>query len=144
MRPFQSHPEWVDAILNSSDARSQAAFILHLDNHWLPLRKFGSTKRWYNLNSFLPQPEWISNTYLALVLQQAEKEGYSVFVVRSNSKAWEVAESAGYMGDTPQDEGVGALPDCEADRVALGLNDPTGRGASFAAGQATSCELLML
>lgn len=44
------------------------------------------------------------------------------------------------MGDTPQDEGVGALPDCEADRVALGLNDPTGRGASFATGQATSCE----
>lgn len=72
------------------------------------------------------------------VLQQAEKEGYSVFVVRSNSKAWEIAESAAYMGDEQQDEGVGSLPECETDRVALGLGEPTGRGANFGSGQASS------
>jgi hypothetical protein len=30
---------------------------------------------WFNLNSFLPAPEWVSKMYLGMVLQQAEAEG---------------------------------------------------------------------
>ncbi|CAE6444761.1 hypothetical protein ACGC1H_006873 [Rhizoctonia solani] len=73
MRPYQAVPD------------TQLAFILNLEQHWFTLRRFGHPGRkghWFNLNSFLESPEWVGNTYLAMVLQQAEKEGYSVFVVR--------------------------------------------------------------
>ncbi|EUC66948.1 josephin-domain protein [Rhizoctonia solani AG-3 Rhs1AP] len=73
MRQYQAVPD------------TQLAFILNLEQHWFTLRRFGHPGRkghWFNLNSFLESPEWVGNTYLAMVLQQAEKEGYSVFVVR--------------------------------------------------------------
>ncbi|KAJ1304888.1 hypothetical protein OPQ81_006022 [Rhizoctonia solani] len=64
---------------------TQLAFFLNRQQHWFTLRRFGHPQRkghWFNLNSFLDSPEWVGNTYLGTVLQQAEKEGYSVFVVR--------------------------------------------------------------
>ncbi|CUA69756.1 Ataxin-3 [Rhizoctonia solani] len=73
MRQFQAVPD------------TQLAFVLNLEQHWFTLRRFGHPGRkghWFNLNSFLESPEWVGNTYLAMVLQQAEQEGYSVFVVR--------------------------------------------------------------
>ncbi|KAJ1304886.1 hypothetical protein OPQ81_006020 [Rhizoctonia solani] len=73
MRPYQAVPD------------TQLGFVLNLDQHWFTLRRFGHPRRnghWFNLNSFLESPEWVGNTYLGMVLQQAEKEGYSVFVVR--------------------------------------------------------------
>ncbi|KAH7339919.1 Josephin-domain-containing protein [Rhizoctonia solani] len=73
MRPYQAVPD------------TQLAFVLNLEQHWFTIRRFGHPKRkghWFNLNSFLESPEWVGNTYLGMVLQQAEKEGYSVFVVR--------------------------------------------------------------
>ncbi|KAG6865365.1 hypothetical protein C0991_003142 [Blastosporella zonata] len=36
---------------------------------------------WFNLNSFLSEPEWVGKLYLGMVLQQAENEGYSVFAI---------------------------------------------------------------
>ncbi|CAE7204876.1 unnamed protein product, partial [Rhizoctonia solani] len=64
---------------------TQMGFVLNLEQHWFTIRRFGHPRRkghWFNLNSFLESPEWVGNTYLGMVLQQAEKEGYSVFVVR--------------------------------------------------------------
>ncbi|CED82006.1 Ataxin 3/Josephin [Phaffia rhodozyma] len=76
LRPHWDRPE------------DQQAFILNLDSHWFTLRRFGGRKdRWYNLNSFFSQPAWVSPTYLTMVLNQAESEGYSVFVVRPRSSA---------------------------------------------------------
>ncbi|TFK44721.1 Josephin-domain-containing protein [Crucibulum laeve] len=79
MRPYQDHPH------------TQLAFILNLEQHWFTLRRFGSAVadinndpgdgHWFNLNSFLAEPEWVSKTYLGMVLQQAEAEGYSVFAI---------------------------------------------------------------
>ncbi|KZT10685.1 Josephin-domain-containing protein [Laetiporus sulphureus 93-53] len=76
MRPFQQYPHM------------QLAFILNLQQHWYTLRRFGidppdpdHVGHWFNLNSFLQQPEWISKLYLDMVLQQAETDGYSVFAV---------------------------------------------------------------
>ncbi|KAG8864565.1 hypothetical protein FRB96_005068 [Tulasnella sp. 330] len=74
MRPFQAQPEL------------QPAFVLNLDSHWYTLRRFGPVAldfHWFNLNSLLKRPEYVSNTLLAMTLQQAEAEGYSVFVVRA-------------------------------------------------------------
>src|ERR1700682_1579967 len=56
------------------------AFICNLYNHWLTLRKIGSS--WYNMNSLLPfGVEVISNTYLSIYLHQLLQEKYSIFVV---------------------------------------------------------------
>lgn len=61
------------------------AFILNLNQHWFALRRFGPAEpnldddlgdgHWFNLNSFLPAPEWVGKLYLGMVLQQAETEG---------------------------------------------------------------------
>ncbi|KAG8999983.1 hypothetical protein FRB95_011489 [Tulasnella sp. JGI-2019a] len=94
MRPFQAQPEYVR---NTFPARSKAlmvvttphrlqpAFVLNLDSHWFTLRRFGPVSldfHWFNLNSLSKKPEFVSNTLLGMTLQQAETEGYSVFVVR--------------------------------------------------------------
>ena len=66
-------------------SRKIPAFILNLEQHWFTLRRFGDASPlievdegnglWFNLNSFLPSPEWLSKTYLGMVIQQAEAEG---------------------------------------------------------------------
>ncbi|KAF8893769.1 Josephin-domain-containing protein [Infundibulicybe gibba] len=104
MRPFQDHPQ------------TQLAFILNLEQHWFTLRRFGSADsgvdsneggHWFNLNSSLPNPEWVSKLYLGMVLQQAEADGYSVFVV------------------TPGDPSAPTtLPRTDADEIAATLDEP--------------------
>lgn len=98
---------------------------MNLSQHWLPLRRFaGSTDRWYNLNSLLVSPEWLSSTYLSLAINTAEDEGHSVFVVRK----------AGDRGE--QENGFSALPECQADLMGLQLGSPSSRGAGrFGDGQ---------
>ncbi|KAJ3188784.1 Ataxin-3 [Gaertneriomyces sp. JEL0708] len=60
----------------------EQAFICNLQEHWFSLRKFGgSARRWYNLNSAFNEPEYVSETYLGLLLAQLTNEGYSIFVV---------------------------------------------------------------
>ena len=77
----------------------EVAFILNLAEHWFCLRRFGnSVDRWYNLNSVNAEPEHVSKTYLGMLLNQMENEGYSIFVVVGN-----VAESDadGYCNNVP-------------------------------------------
>lgn len=63
----------------------EAAFVLNLDSHWFTIRSFGTTSQfWYNLNSFLAEPQWIGTNYLGTLLHTAESEGYSVFVVQAS------------------------------------------------------------
>ena len=59
---------------------SQMAFVLNHQQHWFTLRRFGSLENpgsghWFNLNSFLKEPEWVGKLYLGMVLSQAEDEG---------------------------------------------------------------------
>lgn len=66
---------------------AQLGFVLNLEQHWYALRRFGETSpdpdinlhhsvgHWFNLNSSLERPEWISKLYLGMVLQQAEADG---------------------------------------------------------------------
>ncbi|KAF8798698.1 Josephin-domain-containing protein [Phlegmacium glaucopus] len=98
--------------------QTQLGFILNLQQHWFTLRRFGNASanvdqdegdgHWFNLNSFLPQPEWVGKLYLGMVLQQAEAEGYSVFAVTQADP------------DSPL-----ALPRTEADMIASTLPEPT-------------------
>ncbi|KAJ8076493.1 hypothetical protein PM082_000916 [Marasmius tenuissimus] len=76
MRAYQDHPH------------TQQAFILNYQEHWYTLRRFGiddSNGHWFDLNSLLPAPKWVGRLYLGMVLQQAEADGYSVFVIRPAS-----------------------------------------------------------
>jgi ataxin-3 len=68
---------------------TQLAFILNYQQHWFTLRRFGPAVanldldpgdgHWFNLNSFLPAPEWVGKLYLGMVLQQAEADGMFLF-----------------------------------------------------------------
>lgn len=71
--------------------RNERAFICHYRDHWFSIRKLGH--QWFNLNSILPGPELLSDTYLSLFLAQLQTDKYSIFIV------------------------VGDLPSCEADKV---------------------------
>ena len=73
---------------------TQLAFVLNFEEHWFTLRRFGAAEpdlskdpgvgHWFNLNSCIPEPEWVSRTYLGMVLQQAETEGVHIsFAVRN-------------------------------------------------------------
>jgi ataxin-3 len=62
----------------------EKAFICNLQEHWFTLRKFYSNYRWYNLNSTLKTPEWLSETYLEMYLDDVLNQGYSVFVVKGD------------------------------------------------------------
>ncbi|CAG8498922.1 14633_t:CDS:2, partial [Acaulospora morrowiae] len=53
----------------------EPAYICNLAEHWFTLRKFGGhSSRWYNLDSLLNGPKYISPTYLGMLLKQLENE----------------------------------------------------------------------
>ncbi len=63
--------------------RTQLAFVLNFESHWFAIRSFGARARiWYNLNSFFKAPQFVGPMYLAELLSQSQKEGYSVFAIR--------------------------------------------------------------
>ena len=52
--------------------------MINLEQHWFTLRRFGPVGldfHWVNLNSVLKRPEPVSNTFLGMMIQQAEQEG---------------------------------------------------------------------
>ncbi|KAH7888678.1 Josephin-domain-containing protein [Phlebopus sp. FC_14] len=114
MKPYQGNPHL------------QLAFILNQNQHWYTLRRFGHSaadSHWFNLDSMQPHPAWIGKMYLGMVLQQAEQEGYSVFVVIPS-------DSSGPQG----------LPHSDADDLASTLPDPSMAAPSTSRGQAASSE----
>ena len=101
---------------------SHAAFgvIANLESHWLTLRRVtvppnlrsllpaahsNQSHVWLNLNSLLPHPAVVSDTFLSLFLAQLKADGYAMFECTSGSA--EVLEAALSMADTAQ---------CEASR----------------------------
>ena len=65
-----------DALKHAIDLRPDKT---EAGQHWIALRRFGT--QWYNLDSTLPRPARISDTYLRLLLSQLQLEGYTVFGV---------------------------------------------------------------
>ncbi|KAJ4459186.1 putative Ataxin-3 [Paratrimastix pyriformis] len=59
---------------------NEIGFVCNLDAHWFTLRKFGDY--WYELDSLKSQPKHVSDTFLALYLEQIRQSGYQVYVVR--------------------------------------------------------------
>ncbi len=64
---------------------TQLAFIMNQQQHWYTLRRFGPALpsheedpgdgHWFNLNSSIPEPEWVGKLYLHMFLEQAEADG---------------------------------------------------------------------
>lgn len=100
MQPYQDQPH------------SQIAFIFNQNQHWYTLRRFGdltpgsTSGHWFDLNSFHEVPQWVSMLYLGMFIQQAEGEGYSVFVVRQKNP-----DAAISMPQTDADAFASAVPD---------------------------------
>ncbi|GAA6041114.1 hypothetical protein JCM8097_004119 [Rhodosporidiobolus ruineniae] len=88
------------------------AFLLNHQLHWFSIRRFATPDRFYNLDSCIPQPSWISATYLGLTLREAENQGYSIFAVIPSP-----------------DSQSASLPPCPAADKALNLPPPHGNGA---------------
>ena len=92
MREYHDHPEYVhpkgkprSSTSNDGVNRTQLGFILNHQQHWFALRRFGNlspdpyepatNSHWFNLNSYLPRPEWVGNAYLGALLAQAQQDG---------------------------------------------------------------------
>ncbi|RUS25109.1 ataxin-3-like protein, partial [Jimgerdemannia flammicorona] len=82
--------------------QDELAFICNLQEHWYTLRRFALPSRWYNLNSMLDGAEWISETYLGMMLRQIESEGYSIFVIRGLSPTSPADDLAATLPPPPQ------------------------------------------
>jgi len=55
------------------------AFICNLAQHWLTIRKIGD--EWYNLNSLLDEPQYLSPFYLSAFMDTLMAKGYTIFVI---------------------------------------------------------------
>ncbi|KAI3384177.1 hypothetical protein SNEBB_008211 [Seison nebaliae] len=55
------------------------AYVCWLDAHWFTVRRFGTY--WFDLNSSLRQPKYLSDVLLDVFLSQLIDDGYSVFIV---------------------------------------------------------------
>ena len=116
---------------------------MNLQQHWFTLRRFGSASaninqdegngHWFNLNSFLPRPEWVSKLYLGMVLQQAETEGTRVRMPLISDSLINDTSIQGYsvFAVTQGDPDLPlALPRTEADEIASTLPEPTSASAT--------------
>ncbi|ORX54463.1 Machado-joseph disease protein MJD [Hesseltinella vesiculosa] len=91
--------------------QDQLAYICHLDQHWFTLRKFAVPWRWYNLNSTQACPSYLSETYLGMLLQQIQSEGYSIFIVKGSLPGCSADERAVHMAPpSMQEKSKGATP----------------------------------
>lgn len=63
-----------------SSPLGEIAFLLNRNEHWYTIRKLGSY--WFDLNSTNEVPKHLTDTYLAMLLQQMIQEGFTVFVVK--------------------------------------------------------------
>lgn len=89
--PLNSTDEYPTRIRN--DSTQAQAFIFNMDSHWFCVRRFENIETgpniaakdsfaFFNLNSLLSKPEYMSSLYLTEYLKQMLAEGYSIFVVK--------------------------------------------------------------
>lgn len=76
----------------------QVGFICNLRNHWFTLRKFSKSYRWYNLDSMQEGATYLGENYLGMMLDQIEREGYSVFAVKGNLPTCKADQKAHVLG----------------------------------------------
>ncbi|GAA5913628.1 josephin domain-containing protein [Sporobolomyces salmoneus] len=96
------------------------AFLFNHQHHWFSLRRF-APNRFYNLDSCIPEPTWVSEMYLGLQLREFELRGYSIFAIVPSAESM-----------------TGGLPSCDASTIAPSLPSPSGSGGGGAASSLAS------
>lgn len=120
--------------------------MLNQHEHWYTLRRFGPALthpaddpgegHWFNLNSTLDRPEWISKLYLGMFLQQAETEGTSVSpcqCIRTRTQHFFCAGYSIFVVLQRDPAAPLALPRTEADEIAMAIPESSGTRAAPAA-----------
>lgn len=79
------------AIIIKNDPTKAQAFIFNMESHWFCIRRFdcdpknnpspNETIAFFNLDSLLSRPEYMSSSFLIEYIKQMQNEGYSVFIV---------------------------------------------------------------
>jgi ataxin-3 len=64
------------------DITKQKGIVVNRSEHWFTIRNINN--RWWNLNSTIDRPEYISDFALSAFLSSLRAEGYSVFVAEGN------------------------------------------------------------
>ncbi|KAJ6642448.1 Ataxin-3 [Pseudolycoriella hygida] len=62
-----------------NDPTAVQAFIFNMESHWFCVRRFHT--HWFNLNSLLNKPKYMSSLYLTEYLRQMKEDGYAIFIV---------------------------------------------------------------
>eukprot|EP00727_Mastigamoeba_balamuthi_P010708 m51a1_g626 hypothetical protein (287) ;mRNA; f:134383-135610 len=95
------------------NASGETAFVCNLLSHWFALRKVCGA--WFNCNSLLPKPTYLSDFYLLEYIGELELQGYSVFVVRGELPECATPPPSG----SPMQQGDGCWH-----RVVFGVDGP--------------------
>ncbi|KAI8810632.1 Josephin-domain-containing protein [Cladochytrium replicatum] len=105
------------------------AFICNLLEHWFTLRRFGhSPQRWYNMNSLYSTPEYVSETFLSVLLAQLQNEGYSIFIVAGSSLPRNPADEYALNHPIPSPESINLARNM---KVAQPSTSSSSTGADF-------------
>ncbi|CAE8601736.1 unnamed protein product, partial [Polarella glacialis] len=67
------------------EVRGETGFIINKAKHWFTLRKLGN--EWFDLNSFLDNPEHYTPTSLQEHITDVQNQGYHIFTVRGTFPA---------------------------------------------------------
>lgn len=63
-----------------AEPQHEEAFICNLQEHWFTIRRMGDD--WWNFNSLLTAPAFLSTFYLSAYLGTLKDQGYTIFLVR--------------------------------------------------------------
>ena len=61
---------------------TDTAFVINRQEHWLTIRKIG--QHWWDLNSCLEKPEYVSEFKLDVYLSEFRAKGYTIFIAKGN------------------------------------------------------------
>ena len=87
---LNTHSLSMDYLGPNKDPTQEIGFICNLQSHWFTLRKIAG--EWYNLNSMLARPEWVSELFLSMLILQIRNEGYTIFVVAGTLPSLPITE----------------------------------------------------
>eukprot|EP01088_Endostelium_zonatum_P017717 TRINITY_DN5367_c0_g1_i1.p1 TRINITY_DN5367_c0_g1~~TRINITY_DN5367_c0_g1_i1.p1 ORF type:complete len:294 (+),score=86.14 TRINITY_DN5367_c0_g1_i1:61-942(+) len=71
-----------DAKASKANPLGEQAFVCNLSSHWLTIRLIDGD--WFNFNSLLDKPQFLSPFYLSAFLDTLISQGYSIFVVKGS------------------------------------------------------------
>lgn len=98
------------------------------------MRRFGNlspdpyepatNSHWFNLNSYLPKPEWVGNAYLGALLAQAQQDGDRSITLRCFTWLIEYPGYSIFAVVQKDPDAPLALPKTDADRLAENVPPP--------------------